>query len=86
MGGEAGGGCEGIRQAVPSLAGSLRPAQCEIITRPLKRTPALTSPGAANKFTALSSEEKQPNLWDRASHVCDICMRRSEETLGVNLV
>lgn len=63
IGGGQGGGCEGIRQPVPSLPSSPRLALCDLITRPLAGTAALMLPEPANKFAFPSSKGKQPHLW-----------------------
>lgn len=57
-----GGGCEGIRQLVPSLPGSQRLTLCDLITRPLVGTATLMLPGPTNQFA--SSKGKQPHLWE----------------------
>lgn len=76
-GGALGGGCEGILQSVPSFTGSLAPSPCDIITWPPAGTRALMLPGPVNKFALLSSEGKQPHLWEgraQANGVGNVCM------------
>lgn len=77
--GAQGGGCEGILQSVPSFTGSLAPAAapCDMITWPPAGSRALMLPGPVNKFAFLSSEGKQPHLWEgraQANGVANVCM------------
>lgn len=93
--GGQGGGCEGIRQPVPSLPSSPRLALCDLITRPLVGTAALMLPGPANKFAFPSSKGKTATPMGRmrstAHYVCIIyvCMqmwRRARKWLGCSPV
>ena len=77
--GGQGGGCEGIRQPVPSLPSSPGLTLCDLITRPLVGTAALMLPGPANKFAFPSSKGKTATPVGRmrstAHYVCIIYAR-----------
>lgn len=61
----------------PRSPAPLAPAPCDIITWPPAGARALMLPGPVNKFALLSSEGKQPHLWEgraQANGVGNVCM------------